>query len=446
MNKSENLIRRDMEAISEVMKLRFYPFVVESGKGAYLYDPEGKEYLDFGAGWGVANLGYGHPRIIEAMVHQMEKLSFSGPISAIEEQSVLLAEELMALTPGDFKKSVWYGHSGSDANEFIAKIIPIATGRPKILSFVGSYHGQTMGAYAMSGHPSQSKITTGGGVVKVPYPYCCRCAFEKEPDTCGLFCLKYIEDYVFEFVSEPGQIGAVIVEAVQCDGGDVVPPAGFLIGIQNLCKKHGILLVVDEVKAGFGRTGKLFAFENYGITPDVVVMGKPLGCGLPLSAVVGRRDLMDSITAAHLFTTAGNSVACAVAREGLCIINDEKLLENALLQGQYLSKALAALQKKYDCILETRGIGLLQGIELVKDRKSKKPDADLTAKANYRAFELGLIHFYAGVFNNVLEFTPPLVISKNQTEMAVKIIDQAIGDALSGKISDEKIVPYAGWD
>lgn len=446
MNKSQNLIQRDVDCISEVMKLRFYPFVAESGKGAYMYDPEGKEYLDFGAGWGVANLGYGHPRIIEAVTRQLEKLSFSGPISAIEEQSILLAEELIALMPGEFKKSVWYGHSGSDANEFISKIVPMATGRPKILSFVGSYHGQTMGAYAMSGHPSQSKIASGGDVVKVPYPYCCRCAFKKEADSCELFCLKYIEDYIFQFVAQPAQIGAMIVEAVQCDGGDVVPPAGFLKGLQTLCRKHGILLIVDEVKAGFGRTGKLFAFENFDIIPDAVVMGKPLGCGMPLSAVVGRSDLMDAATAAHLFTTAGNSVACAAAREGLRVIKDENLTENARKQGEYLTKAFTDLQKKYDCILETRGIGLLQGIELVKDRCTKEPDAELTAKATYRAFELGLLHFYAGIFSNVLEFTPPLVITQKQAETGVQIIDQAIGDALEGKVSDEKIAPYAGWD
>jgi len=446
MNRSQKLIQQEMDSISEVMKLRFYPFVVESAKGAYMYDPEGKEYLDFGAGWGVANLGYGHPRIIEAVVRQLEKLSFSGPISAIEEQSVLLAEELIALTPGEFEKSVWYGHSGSDANEFISKIVPIATERPKILSFVGSYHGQTMGAYAMSGHPSQSKIASGGDVVKVPYPYCCRCAFEKKTDSCGLFCLKYIEDYIFEFVARPTQIGAVIVEAIQCDGGDIVPPANFLKGLQNLCRKHGILLIVDEVKAGFGRTGKLFAFENFGVIPDVVVMGKPLGCGMPLSAVVGRRELMDAVTAAHLFTTAGNSVACAAAREGLRVIKDEMLAENALHLGEYLTNAFADLQKKFECILETRGRGLLQGIELVKDRCTKTPDGQLAAKVTYRAFELGLIHFYAGVFNNVLEFTPPLVITQKQAETAIEIIDQAIGDALEGKVSDEKIAPYAGWD
>lgn len=445
MNKNQELVLRDADVISDVMKLRFYPVVVESGRGAVLTDAEGKEYLDFTAGWGVANVGYGHPRVVEAIIRQLEKLSFAAPISVINEQSVGLAEELISLMPGSFAKSVWYGHSGSDANEFIAKIVPIATGRPKLLTFVGSYHGQTMGSYGMSGHPSQSRISGGGNVVKLPYPYCCRCAFDKKPETCGLFCLDHIRDYVLEFVVQPSQVGALVVEAVQCDGGDIVPPDGFLAGLEKLCRKHGILFIVDEVKVGFGRTGKMFAFENWNVTPDAVVLGKPLGCGQPLSAVVGTKELLNAAAAAHLFTTAGNPVACAAAREGIRVIREEKLAENAGSIGKYLSAAFAELQKKYDCIIETRGIGLLQGIELVKNRSTKEPDAKLTAAATYRAYELGLLHYYAGVFNNVLEFTPPLMITKEQADRAVDIVGRSIGDALSGRISDEKLAAFAGW-
>ena len=445
MSRNQDLMLRDAAAISDVMKLRFYPVAVERGKGAVLTDAEGTEYLDFTAGWGVANVGYGHLRVLEAITKQLEKLSFAAPISVINEQSVALAEELIALMPGGFEKRVWYGHSGSDANEFIAKIVPIATGRPKLLTFVGSYHGQTMGSYGMSGHPSQSRITGGGNVVKLPYPYCCRCAFDKRPETCGLFCLDHIRDYVLEFVVSPSQVGALVVEAVQCDGGDIVPPNGFLVGLEKLCRKHGILFIVDEVKVGFGRTGKMFAFENWNVTPDAVVLGKPLGCGQPLSAVVGAKELLNAAAAAHLFTTAGNPVACAAAREGIRVIRDEKLAENAEVIGNYLSASFADLKKKYDCIIETRGIGLLQGIELVKNRNTKEPDAKLTAAATYRAYELGLLHYYAGVFNNVLEFTPPLVITAEQAKTAVGIVDQSIGDALSGRISDEKLAAFAGW-
>ena len=217
MKKGYELFQRDMNALSEVMKLRFYPFVAESGTGAVLYDVDGGEYLDFNAGWGVANTGYNHPRIIKAVCDQINRLSFASTISVLNERSIELAEKLISLAPGDFPKKVWYGHSGSDANEFISKIIPLATGRPKILSFVGSYHGQTMGSYAMSGHPSQSKFAAGGDIVKVPYPYCHRCAFGRNPDDCSLFCLKYIEKYILSFMCQPEQIGAIIIEAIQCD-------------------------------------------------------------------------------------------------------------------------------------------------------------------------------------------------------------------------------------
>ena len=226
MSKSDQLFQRDKASISQVMKLRFYPFVAEKSRGVILEDPDGKEYLDFSAGWGVANIGYNHPRIETAVCKQMKKLPFTTTTSVLNRESIQLAERLKSLIPGTFEKSVWYGHSGSDANEFIAKIAPLATGKNRILTFVGSYHGQTMGAYAMSGHPAQGRMTGGGNITKVPYPYCYRCAFEKTPDRCDLFCLRYLEDYVFGAVTSPEQIGTMIIEAVQCDGGDIVRIAG----------------------------------------------------------------------------------------------------------------------------------------------------------------------------------------------------------------------------
>lgn len=445
MNRSQELFKRDTDSLSDVMKLRFYPVVIDSGNGAVLRDVDGKEYLDFNAGWGVANTGYNHPRIIKAVCEQMNKLSFASTISVLNPESIELAEQLISLTPGDFKKKVWYGHSGSDANEFIAKIVPLATGRPKILSFVGSYHGQTMGSYAMSGHPSQSKFVCGGNIIKVPYPYCYRCAFGREPDNCGLFCLNWIEDYIFEFVSQPDQIAAIIIEAVQCDGGDIVPIDGFLQGIEKICKKYGILLIIDEVKVGFGRTGKMFSFEHTNVVPDAVVMGKPIGGGQPLSAVVGRQELMDAAVSAHLFTTAGNPVACASALETIKILKEEKIIENAEKIGDFLKESFIELKNKYNIIADVRGKGLLLGIELVKDRVTKEPADELTAMVVYRSYELGLLYYYAGVFNNVLELTPPLIINREQAETAVKIIDQSINDVLDGKISKEKIAVFAGW-
>lgn len=445
MKRSKELLARDAASLSDVMKLRFYPLVAKSAKGVRIWDADGKEYLDFSAGWGVANTGYNHPRILEAVTAQMKELSFASTISVSSEVSVQLAEQLKDLVPGDFEKKVWYGHSGSDANEFIAKIVPEATGKPRILTFVGSYHGQTMGSYAMSGHPAQSRFIGGGNVTKLPYPYCYRCAFEKEPGSCGLFCARYIERYILNAVCSSDQVAAVVVEAVQCDGGDVTPPAGFLKALKRVCQEKDLLLIVDEVKIGFGRTGRMFGFEQEDIVPDAVIMAKPMASGQPLSAVVGRKELMDSAVGAHLFTTAGNPVACAAALETIRIIQEEGLMENAAKMGAYFLEKLRQLAEKYPVIGQTRGQGLVLGAELVEDRETRKPADRLAALVVYRAYELGLLLYDTGLHSNVLEFTPPLIITKEDVDQAAAILDQALEDALAGKVDPEKIKDYIGW-
>lgn len=445
MNKAKKLYHRDAEVLSNVQKLRFYPFVAERGEGAILIDADGKRYLDFSSGWGVMNTGYGHPRIIAAVNEQMCKLSFTPTISVINEKSIELAEMLTELIPGKGQKRVWFGHSGSDANEFIAKIVPMVTGKSKILTFVGSYHGQTMGACAMSGHPAQSRFAAGGNVVKQAYPDCYRCPFEKHLQSCDLFCLRYIEDYIFNAVASPEQIGAIEIEAIQCDGGDIVPAEGFLQGLEKICRKYDILLILDEVKIGLGRTGKMFGFEHWGIEPDLTVLAKPLGSGQPISAVVGRRDIMDAGECLHLFTTAGNPVGCAAAVETLKIIHDEKLAERAQKMGLYLKVELEKLKYKYDFIGDVRGKGLVVGVDLVKDRLSREPDRQLAALVLYRAYELGLLIFDSGISSNILELTPPLIIRKRDVDFAVKLLKQAFDDVQEGKIAIEKLNGFSGW-
>lgn len=445
MSKSLEMLKRDSKVIGDVVKLRFYPMTAVSGHGAYLVDVDGKEYLDFNAGWAVANTGYCHPRITEAVHRQMQKLSFSSLCSTMSVESVELAEKLIALTPGNFEKKVWFGHSGSDANELIAKMVPLATGRPRILSFVGSYHGQTMGSYAMSGHPCQSGFIGSGNIVKVPYPYCYRCAYGRDSESCKLACAKYITDYVFGSMYPADQIGAVIVEPVQSDGGDVVPAPGFMEAMYQACQKNGALFISDEVKVGYGRTGKMFGFQHYDVVPDLVVMGKPMGGGQPLSAVVGRTNVLDASVGSHLFTTAGNPVACAAGLEVLKIMEDEKLCENAEKMGAYLLDGLRALQAKYDCIGQVRGRGLILGVELVKNRATREPDAALSSLVVYRSYELGLLYFGSGIHANVLELTPPLIITKQDADKAIAIIDQSIGDALAGRVDEAAVAQFAGW-
>lgn len=442
---SELVKNKDDKLISDVMKLRFTPFVANYANGAVITDAEGRDYLDFSGAWGVLNVGYSHPRIVEVVTRQMQKLQFVPTISVFNEECVNLAEELVELMPGNFEKKVWYGHSGSDANEFLAKMVPLATGRSKMITFVGSYHGQTMGSYGMSGHPALGAFAAGANVIKAPYPYCYRCPFEQKKQNCDLFCARYLEDYVLSAMVPPDQIGAVVIEAIQCDGGDIVPARGFLKALESTCRKHGIMLIMDEVKIGFGRTGKMFGFELAGIKPDAMVIGKALGSGQPLSAVVGTKKLMDAGIGMHLFTTAGNPLACVSALEGIRIIKDEDLCDNAEKMGYYFIQKLNSLKDKYEVIGDVRGRGLVVGMEMIKDKLSREPASELATLIVYKCYELGLLFYNAGMYSNILEFTPPLIITSEQVDTAVDIIGKALNDVLNGRVDKEAADKFTGW-
>jgi 4-aminobutyrate aminotransferase len=345
--------------------------------------------------------------------------------------------------PGPFDKKVWFGLHGSDANETLAKLVPLATGRRRFISFIGGYHGQTGGSAALSGHTAQARFTSATPVVKVPYPNPYRPLFgERDPVEAVL---DYLENYVLRTICPPGDTAAVIVEAIQSDGGDIVPPEDSLPGLERLCRRHGILLLIDEVKAGMGRTGRMFAFEHFGVTPDAVSLGKSLGGGMPISAVVGRPEILDVGTAINLYTTAGNPTACAAALATLDVIEEDELVERAARRGALLLNRLRDLKKAHPLIGDVRGLGLLTGLETVRDRGTKEP-ADLEiAKVVYRAYQLGLLVFYGGIYSNVMELTPPLTLTEDDVEEGVAILDQAIGEVEAGEIPDSLLADYCGW-
>ncbi len=440
----KDLFKRDVAAVSNIMKLRFHPLVAKSAKGVYIEGEDGKQYLDFCSGWGVANTGYAHPKIQKAIEEQLNKLSFASTCSLISEPVVRLAEELIQRMPGDFEKKAWFGLSGSDANEMIYKAIPIYTGKNKIITFVGSYHGQTLGSYSMSGHPMLSK-DYGANVIKVPYPYSYRCPFSDKEDECGQFCIKYFEDYILGMAYSPDDIGAMVVETMQCDGGDIPMPKGYLKAVERICRKHNILLIVDDVKIGFGRTGDFFSFEYEGVCPDAVVLGKPIASGQSLSAVVGRKEFLDVETGLHLFTTGGSPVACAAALATIEIIESEKLLENTKRMGEMLMSGLRALMAEFGIIGDVRGRGLIIGVEIVEDKASKKPAPRLAQMISYRAYELGLLFYTVGIYSNVLELMPPLIISEDDVGKALSIIKEAIRDVLEGNFDEAKLEEFSGW-
>lgn len=441
---SEGILSRDNKVISDALKIRFFPITVKSAKGVYIIDHQDKQYLDLSAGWAVANIGYGHERIASKLQEQYQKLSFTTQLTAPEQNMIELAEQLISITPGDFIKKVWFGHSGSDANDCIAKLVPLAQKKSRMVSFMGGYHGQTMGSLSLSGHMAQSKFIGSANVVKVPYPNPYRPPFG-ETNNLTQQIVQYIENEVFTTVCPPEDTAGIIVEGIQSDGGLIVPPDNFLPELHRLCKRHNMYLIVDEVKVGLGRTGKWFSFEHQKVIPDAVVIGKPLGGGLPISSVIARQEILDAGVATHMFTASGNPVCASAALETLSIIKDEELINNAKEVGHYFIEQLHGLKAKYEIIGDVRGRGLAIGIELVEDRHSKAPAPEKTAAICYRAYELGLLVFYVGIHSNVIEITPPLSIKKTNVDLAISILDQAFKDLEEKTINLDKVRQYAGW-
>ena len=443
----DQLDELDGGLISEALKIRFFPHETHAGEGARLRDSEGREYLDFSAGWAVANTGYSHPHVKQAIVAQLARTTFGGLLSSMHRPAVHLAEKLVELVPGDFHKKVWYGLSGSDASEAAGRLLHLATGKRRMVSFIGAYHGSTAASMAMSAHVAWTQFVGGGHVTKIPYPHPYRCPFGDgtSGEACAEKVIRYLEDYLFKTICPPEDVAGIIVEAVQSDGGDIVPPPNFLPMLEEVCRRHDIYLVVDEVKVGMGRTGEWFAFQHSGVTPDVVILGKALGGGLPLSAVVARAEILDTGPALALFTTAGNALSCAAGLATVEAIEEDGLVDNARSVGGYLQDRLSALKEKHPLIGDVRGLGLIQGVELVKDRATKEPAAAETAKVVFRACELGLVVFYAGMFSNVLELTPPLILTEADVDEGVAILDQALSDVASGRVSDAAVARYAGW-
>lgn len=442
---AEEFYRLDNKLIAEAIKLRFYPLAVESGEGCRLRDVEGKEYLDFTGGWALANTGYSHPHLKQAVTEQLNRTTFASLISGMHEPALRLAEKLVELVPGDFGKKVWFGLCGSDASETVGRLLPLATGKRRMVSFIGGYHGSTAASMAMSAHAAQTQFIGGGHVVKVPYPNPYRCPFGDEVTDCAEKAIRFLEDYIFKTICPPDDVAAVIVEAVQSDGGDVVPPPQFLPMLEDVCRRHDVYLVVDDVKIGMGRTGEMFSFQHFNVTPDAVILGKSLGGGLPLSAVVARQEILDVGPALAIFTSAGNGLSCAAGLATVEIIEGEGLVQNARQIGAYLHDKLRALQAKHPLVGDVRGLGLIQGVELVKDRETKEPASTAAAKVVYRAFELGLLVFYVGMYSNVLEITPPLILTEADADEGVAILDQALADVEAGRVNDETISRYAGW-
>lgn len=434
-----SLLERDARVIANIGRLRFCPVALSRGQGSYLYEENGRKLLDLSASCGPAVAGYGHPEIVEAVARATRDMAGASLLAYPNEEAVALAEELLRITPGKGERRVWFGHSGSDANDCAVRVLAAATRRQRFISFIGSYHGNVSGSMGISGHTAMTHTLPRSGLVLLPYPNPYRQDYSADE------VLKLL-DYQFATTCPPDQVAAVFMEPLMSDGGLIVPPAGFLRALQDRCRKHGIRIVVDEVKVGLGRSGKLHCFEHEGLEPDIVIFGKALGGGLPLSAVVGPAELMNHAPAFALQTTAGNPVATAAGRAVLKLIEREGLTANAERIGASLRRALQAVAAKQELIGDVRGRGLAIGIELVADRATRAPvPVTTTAKVIYRAWELGALFLYVGLKGNVLELTPPLTLSEEEAAQGVAIIAQALEDVAAGKVSDEAVKPFMMW-
>jgi 4-aminobutyrate aminotransferase len=434
------LYARESRSVSKMAHLRFFPQAVVGGNGAYLTGDDGRQLLDFAASWGAASLGHSHPAVRGAVNRALSDQAGASYLSTANEPCVLLAEKLLSLVPERARGRVWFGHSGSDANETVARMVVAATGRPRILAFSGAYHGGTVGSMAVSGHPAQQGARADG-LTLVPYPNSYAAG---SPEAAKDAALAHLER-LFATEIPPAEVAAFFIEPIQSDGGMLVPPDGYFKAVETLCRKHGILIVSDEVKVGLGRSGQFNAFEHSGIEPDIVVFGKGLGGGLPISAVVGPEAIMNHAVAFSLQTVHGNPVCAAAALAVLETIERDHLVENARRTGFVLHEALDRLATHQTLIGNVRGRGLAIGVELVTDRVSREPAARQTALTVYRAFQLGLVLYYVGVRSNVLEFTPPLTLTENQAQEGVAILDQALADVVAGRVDEGLLAEFAGW-
>jgi 4-aminobutyrate aminotransferase len=440
LDQAESLLGLERRFLAEMMKIRFYPLVLEHAEDCYLYDIDGNAYLDLAAGGAVMAAGYGNPRVRSAIEAALAaEWSTTSAIFAHRGQAQL-AERLASLVEGDVK--VWFGNSGSEAMDAAARALRAASGRERIIAFRGGFHGQTGGSGAISGMDSHEDLSSPS-VDKVEYPYPYRCAHGPcDRETCSLRCLEQFEDALER---SPGAVAGVVLEAIQSDGGDVIPPLNALARVGELCAEHQVWLAVDEVKVGLARTGRLFAYQHAGLAPDLVGLGKSLGGGLALSALVGRREILDVSTGTCAYTLGGSPAPCAAALATLDELEGKRLAEHAARVGAILLAGLEDVADRCPIVGEVRGLGLVAGIELVEDRVGRAPARAHAARLAYRLFELGAVAIVTGRAGNVIELTPPLTISEAEVRTAVTLIERALDDVAGGRFDDRKLQGYPGW-
>ena len=424
--KAKAIIERD-EQFAAPAYGRVYPLVVKNGRGCVIEDVDGNLFLDFMAGIAVTSTGHCHPKVVQAIEEQTRNFLHICGSDFYYEPMAELAEKLSQLAPGKGTKKVFLTNSGTEAVEAAMKLARYHTKRQHIIAFHGAFHGRTMGALSLTASRASHRAHFGPlipGVHHVPYGFCKRCPYHLTYGSCAIECVNVIEKTLFRHEVRPEEVAAIFVEPVQGEGGYIVPPAEYLPMLQDLCRRHGILLVVDEIQSGFGRTGKMFASEHWGIEPDILCVAKGIASGMPIGAMIARAEISTWKPSNHGSTYGGNPVACAAALATIAVIEDG-LVQNAAETGAYLKNELTKL--KHPVIGDVRGLGLMLGVEFVSADGKQTPDAKLRDRVMQKCFEKGLLLLSCG--ESTLRFCPPLIVTTAEIDTAVKLFDAAVGAA-----------------
>ncbi|HZM91199.1 MAG TPA: acetyl ornithine aminotransferase family protein [Blastocatellia bacterium] len=424
--KAKEILERDAQFISPSYT-RSYPLVAQRGYGAIIEDVDGNMFLDFNAGVAVAALGHAHPEIVEVIAQQAREFVHISGTDYYYPHQTALAEKLCQVTPGTFAKKVHYGNSGAEAMEAALKAAIYSTGRDKFIAFRGAFHGRTFGTLSLTASRAAQRRGFGPqalDVTHVPFANPIRFPLERRSgESVGRRVARYIEETIFKTTVAPEDCAGIVVEPVQGEGGYVVPCPDFLPELRRICDQRGIVLIVDEVQSGMGRTGKLWAIEHFGIVPDIMCMAKAIGGGLPLGVTLAKEELMRWHVGAHASTFGGNPVAIAAALKTLEIL-ENGVMKNAADMGAYMMDRLRELQPRHECIAQVRGLGLMIGVEIARDADANETWSELRDKIVVECFNRGLVIQGAG--ESAIRFSPPLIVDREQVDFALNTFAAAI--------------------
>ncbi len=407
------------------------PLVVKRGKGAVIEDVDGNKFIDFTTGVCVTNIGVGHPRVNRAITNQIKDFIYFAGTDFSYEIQARLAQRLTQIAPGEFPKKVFFANSGAESVEAAIKVSKWSTRRNQFIGFIGGFHGRTMGANAFMGCKVVQReryFPMMTGVWQLPYAYCYRCAYHEKYPACDIWCARIIEEVYFKQLVAPEEVAAILVEPIQGEGGYVVPPDEFLQELHRIAKKYGILLIVDEVQTGLGRTGKMFAVEYTGVQPDIITVAKGLASGLPIGAAIFDARYDFGVPGAHSNTFGGNPVCCAAALATLDVIKEENLMQQAIEKGDYIKARLCDMKSQFEFIGDVRGRGMFVAIELIKGNNNKEPNPVLVDYLVKYCFENGLLLMPCGFAS--IRFVPPLNIPMHLLKKGMDIIESGLNQSL----------------